>query len=140
MTRLVAHTLTLGLLLVGPANAQEPPAPETAGKAAARAEARTSLTSLRVQITIARYDGERKVSSLPVAFTVNAGEIARTTLRMGIELPIKVAVAPDKDGKPGSASVQYRNVGTNIDCRAGAVGPDGRYPVEVRAEQSSVPG
>ena len=138
MTRTVA-ALVLCLLPVPPLTAQEAPPAEGATPKAPRAETfartRPPLVPLRVLITIARFEGEKKASNLPFTLLVNAGQGGRTSLRMGIEVPVRVGPSPDKEGKGNSYN--YRNVGTNIDCHADSL-DDGRFNLEIRAEQSSV--
>jgi hypothetical protein len=137
MTRTVA-ALVLCLLPVAPLAAQEAPPAEGSTPKTPRTEptgARRALIPLRVLVTIARYEGEKKVSSLPFTLLVNAGQGPRTSLRMGIEVPVRVGASIDKDGK--GASYSYRNVGTSIDCHADAL-DDGRFNLDIRAEQSSV--
>jgi hypothetical protein len=105
------------LLLATPATAQQkqdsPPGPK-------------KLTPLEVQIVFTKYQGAKKLSSLPYTLTVNAGDNRVTRLRLGIEIPVK--------GAEGKA--QYRNVGTNIDCSAEAM--EDRFKVNLNLEQSSV--
>jgi hypothetical protein len=140
MTRTVAALVSLCLLPALRLAAQEtPPAEAAPAKATPPAEAprirRDRLVPLRVQITIARFVGEKKASNLPFTLLVNAGQPGKTSLRMGIEVPVRVGPFPDKDGK--GTSYNYRNVGTNIDCHADAL-DDARFNLDIRAEQSSV--
>ena len=65
--------------------AQEIPAP-VAKPASAPSQAR-GQTGLRVQILLARYQGEKKISSLPYMLGVVSNG-AKTSLRMGTQLPI----------------------------------------------------
>jgi hypothetical protein len=139
MTRTVA-ALVLCLLAVLPLAAQEPPPaeappPRNPSRVDTPARLRMPLVPLRVLITIARFEGEKKVSSLPFTLVVNAGQPGKTSLRMGIEVPVRVGT--DKDGKGSAFSYNYRNVGTNIDCRADVL-EDGRFNLDIDAEQSSV--
>jgi hypothetical protein len=138
-------TLTLCLLPALPLAAQDaptPPAEAPAAKATRAPDAprsrRDRFVPLRVQISIARLDGEKKISNLPFTLLVNAGEGGsggKASLRMGIETPVRIGGGTDKDGKGGS--YQYKNVGTNIDLRAEAL-DDGRFNLDVRVEQSSL--
>jgi hypothetical protein len=95
------------------------------------AETRRGITPLKVQIVFSKYLGEKKVASLPYTLTCN-DDRQPVQLRMGIEVP--VLVTPPKEGPP---SFNYKNVGTNIDCRAGMTG-DGRFRLEMSVEQSSI--
>jgi hypothetical protein len=94
-------------------------------------EPRRGVTPLKVQIVFSKYQGEKKVASLPYTLTCNSDRNP-AMLRMGIEVPVPVAFA-----KEGAPSFQYKNVGTNIDCRAGAI-EDGRFRLELSIEQSSL--
>jgi hypothetical protein len=111
------------LPLVPPAHAQEK---------ADTAEKRRAITPLKVQVVFSKYQGEKKVASLPYTLTCNADDKNPAMLRMGIEVPVSVF-----QPKEGGTSFQYKNVGTAIDCRANTV-DDGRFRLEVNVEQSSI--
>jgi hypothetical protein len=139
-------------VLGGRALAQETPAPEPAKPEVRKPDTKADRTTprpehavgatLRVQLVISRYQGERKTGSLPYTFTVAAGgEWVR--MRMGIETPVPVTSTrastkgPAGEGSPPpTMGFEYRNVGTNIDCRAVEVG-DGRYSLGMRVQNSS---
>jgi hypothetical protein len=117
------------MMAVLPAVALAQQKPETAGDDAARGPSGHS-TPLKVQVVVTKLQGDRKVGSLPYSFTCNS-EGPPTRLRMGIEVPIATKTSEH------TASFQYRNVGTNIDCRARSVG-QGRFHLELTVEQSSI--
>jgi hypothetical protein len=123
----VAATL---LAVPGRARAQEAPKPDAA-KAESAAERRGPTANLRLQLVITRFQGEKKVASLPYAFVVTAGG-EWTKMRMGVDTPIPMSVLPDAKTPP---SFQYKNVGTKIDCRASARGEG--YQVFLGVENSS---
>ncbi len=127
MTKMGVWAVLLCLLPALPVAAQETPPP------------RPSPVPLRVQIAIARFEGEKKVANLPFTLMVNAGDGGFTSLRMGVEMPIPVTTFTSTPGSavPPATSFQYRNVGINIDCRADDF-KDGRYRIEANVEQSSV--
>jgi len=108
-------------------------------------EARAAaVTPLEVAVVIARYQGEKKLSSLPYTLSVNAGVNRQPTrLRMGGAVPMPTMTPPTTpDGKPlpGGAAVmpiQYVDVGTNIDSNARPL-PDGRFEVYISIEDKSV--
>ena len=108
------------------------------------------LTPLKVQIVISRFQGDKKVSNLPYMIAVNAndgtidpmgqyiphGGPAR--LRMGAEVPVmNISFPKDLPGARPTGPVQYRHVGTNIDCTAHSTG-DGRFRLTISIEDSSV--
>jgi hypothetical protein len=119
-----------------------PPAPEAPARSQSTPDVRDSSralapTPLRVQVVFSKYQGETKVASLPYTLTCNTGERQAAVLRMGIEVPVPVARLKDKEGTP-TTSFEYKNVGTNIDCRAGMASPDGRFRLDLTVEQSSI--
>jgi hypothetical protein len=124
--------------LAKPAEPAQPEAPPEPAAATRRAP-RPAPVPLKVQVTISRSEGDKKTLSLPYTLLVNAPERdwgERTSLRMGIDVPIRTgAMGPDKDGKP-APSYQYRNIGTRIDCRASRF--EDRYQLETTVEQSSL--
>src|SRR5260370_39447089 len=79
-------------------------------------------TPVKVQIVFTEYDGDKKVSSMPYAFTVitdeRVGGNYSTRLRTGIRVPIET------DGKDQKTT--YMDIGTNIDCGIKSE-DDGRY-------------
>ena len=108
--------------------------------AAPAKEAKAPVVPLKVQVVISRYQGEKKISSMPYALTLNAGN--RSTLRMGTQVPVMmVSPAPAQvvDGKtiPQLGPIQYKDVGTNIDCSSTAL-DDGRFLLSITVDDSSV--
>jgi hypothetical protein len=93
------------------------------------------LTPLTLQVVISRFQGEKKVSNLPYAIAVIANG-GRASLRMGAQVPMQTTT-PGPDGKPVVTSLNYRDVGTAIDC--GVISLDGgRYSIQLTVEDSSV--
>ena len=106
----------------------------------ATASAAKPIVPLSVQIVIARYQGDKKIASLPYTLAVNSGDGEFARLRMGAEVPVQTFSGPPEiDGKPTpfTGPVQYRKVGTNIDCMATVLG-DGRFRLQISIEESSI--
>ena len=120
--------------------AQETPKPDAA-MAPERATPRPKKmpVMLRVQITIARYQAERKLASVPYTLLLTTDD-RKVRLRMGVEVPITVtSITKSDDAKSGAVtSFQYRNVGTNIDCWAEDRSGDGLFQVGLSVENSSI--
>lgn len=120
-------------LMTVPAWGQEPAeAPKTLKVPGPPEAPRRNFVALRVQLVLSKYQGEKKISSLPYQFIVNSEDPRGALIRMGIEVPVMVA---------GGASTTYnwRNVGTSIDCSATSdreVG--GRFKLQFSVEQSSL--
>ena len=90
--------------------------------------------SLKVSLVFARYQGDKKISSVPHVLWVTANQ-NRTSLRMGTQIPVPTTVF-SKEGER-SQSYTYKDVGTNIDC--GATTPsDGLFRLVLTVEDSSV--
>ena len=119
----IARCCTVALLLavvVVPAAAQEPavalPAPtQTRPNAAAPPN-----LPLQVQIVIARYLNDKRVSSLPFSLSMSSVPGSKANVRMGGNVPVPTTVfTPQGDAKTGPlTSYNFQNVGTNIDVSA----------------------
>lgn len=114
--------------------------PEEKASAPPAANTPKDITPLRVQVVLAEYEGEKKISSLPYTLLVNAeagsrGQVAR--LRMGLRVPIASGSAPGPGGTPINTQFQYQDVGTNLDCWASKE-QDGRFNLHLSVERSSV--
>lgn len=95
------------------------------------AQAEKTITPLRVQVTFTEFDGDKKISSLPYTFLVNADERGeRAALRMGLKVPIEAS------SSTGVKQIQYQDVGTNLDGRAEKT-EDGRFRLMLSVEKSS---
>ena len=89
------------------------------------------VTTIRLQVVLSRYEGERKTSSLPYTMTVNAGDIEnRVRLRMGVALPVTGVSS-------SGPTVTMTDIGTNMDCTATPI-DDGRFRVTLAVNHSSV--
>lgn len=155
-----AAVLAVGLVTALGWAQESPNPPEAAKPEAPKAEAdaqkverRTSQdlrcipgAALRVQLVITRLQSEKKLASLPYTFLVSARPsstcpVSRVRMRMGVDTPVPVVTFDESDPKkPKSTSVQYKNVGTNIDCMAEDLG-DGRFKLFLSVENlSTLPG
>ncbi len=122
MRRLVI-LLVVGILLASAGRAQEKP------KAPAESK---PVTPLKVQVVFTEFEGEKKISSLPYIFFVNAEDRPSrhgVSLRMGLRVPM---VTGGKD-----SNLQYMDIGTDIDCSAQAL-DDGRFRLALTVRRSSV--
>ena len=103
------------------ASAQDKPAPEPAPGTQSPA-AKPSRTPLKVTVVLTRYQGEKRISSMPYVLGVLAssrmfGPPQKTTLRMGSKVPV-AQQAVGGDAKGPFTTYNYTDVGTNIDCAA----------------------
>ena len=150
----LVFVIVFALAFGSPGRTQEPSAAPPAKTASSvQPEQPRALTPLKLQIVIARYQGEKKISSLPYTLSVNANDGRMVNgqwvpygmnLRMGAKVPVPV-VAPPGDRKQAEGPTSYaaafgynyQDVGTNIDCSVTTI-DGGRFRVELRIEDSSV--
>jgi len=153
----VAAVLALGFV-TAPGRAQDNPNPPQAATPegrqaeadAQKIERRTpqdircaDSAALRVQLVITRLQGDKKQASLPYTFLLSARPSStcpmnRVQMRMGVDTPVPVVTFDAAEpNKPKSTSVQYKTVGTNIDCFADDLG-DGRFKLFLNVENSSM--
>jgi hypothetical protein len=99
-------------------------------------------TALKVTVVLSRYQGEKRVSSMPYVMGVTAGATApgpKTTLRMGTDVPVVTTVFSGDGKSTPQSSYTYRNVGTNIDCTAwGDETTAGLFQVSLTITDSSI--
>jgi hypothetical protein len=143
---------SLGLVVVATtgvrAQQQQPPQPPqpvnpiTQGAAAAR-EARdrdlAAIVPLKVRLIVSKYQGDKKMSSLPYELTIRSDNIP-SNIRMVTQVPVPAFGSPkpqtDTANKP-IGPFNYRDVGTKIDCMAMRL-DNGRFVVNVTIEDSAV--
>lgn len=133
MKHAISAIVISGLMLAAaPARAQE------------RADTKQSAARqvpLRVQLVVSRYQGEKKVSSLPYTLSVVANDNDKTSMRMGVDVPIPNTVfSPAVQGEKTTApmtSYNYRSIGTNIDCSARTI-EEGVYKLNLAVQDSSI--
>jgi len=105
--------------------------------------AASAPVTLKIQLVLARYQGEKKISSLPYTLNLVPDErnrnMGRANVRLGTQVPITTMsrAAGGDNNAPLIPTVNYRDVGTNIDCFVYVL-DDGRYKVDLTIEDSSV--
>ena len=119
-----AAGIALIAALMAPLAAQEPvtlPLPPQASQPPGGRKTPAPVP-LKVTVVLSRFQGDKRVSSMPYILGVMAsgwGQGPKTTLRMGVEVPVAVTAFAGGDGKNTPvSSYSYRSVGTNIDCGA----------------------
>jgi hypothetical protein len=113
------------------AGAQEKPA-----AAAPASQTSESIFPLKLQVLLTEYDGTKKIVSLPYTMSLTATAEGKPPgslmqVRDGVRVPVLTG------SKTGENSMQYIDVGTNIDARA-AHAEGALYNMEFRIERSSL--
>jgi hypothetical protein len=143
----VAVLFTFALAFGTSVRAQDKPA-------AAAPPAAKMPTPVKIQVVISRYQGEKKISSVPYTLSITDGGspgdkvvtgptfVGRANLRMGTKVPVAMMSPPSVDGKPMkdipvTSPIQYQDVGTNIDCNVWTIDRD-RFRLEITVDDSSV--
>ena len=125
---MLSKTLTLGVALVLAASAT--------GWAQEKAAPENTLVPVKLQLVLSRYQGEKKIASMPYTLWVTAAAAGVSPadrprpeqLRMGVNLPVRSTRV--EEGKPPVTTWDYRNFGTQIDVSARAL-EGGRFRVEL---------
>ena len=95
-----------------------------------KTDTKREYTTLRLQVVIAEYDGEKKISNLPYTLLVTTGDTHERGLRASIRMGLRVPIATS------STQFQYQDVGTNLDGSASKT-EDGRFNLHLGVERSS---
>ncbi len=142
MTRMIRLLIVGALILAadGGISAQENQ-PASANQSGAR-QARPAKVQAKLTLVFSRFQGEKKLSSVPYVVPFTANDIP-TSIRMGTRIPIVSTVF--SVGAPGAGSAatipqssyNYQNVGTEIDCNATTM-EDGTFLVNLTVTDSSV--
>jgi hypothetical protein len=104
---------------------------EKSAEAGKTPEIQKAVTPLRVQVVFNEYDGDKKISSLPYTLLLNAEDRYRTSMRMGLRVPIETS------SNTGVKQIQYQDVGTNLDGTAQKADAD-KFILNLQVEKSSV--
>jgi hypothetical protein len=127
--------MSCALMCAVPSAAQQPAQPASQAKPSPEAAPSTKAAGipLRVQVVISRYEGERKVSSMPYALAVNGSTFMNrspASLNMTAQVPVPSI---------GPAPPTYHEIGTKISCYATTTDDD-RIQVSVTISDTSVYG
>jgi hypothetical protein len=130
VTRLLSAIVIATAVLCSGAAAQEK-------EAAAKPPATDAYAAvpLRAQVVIARYDGEKRISSLPYTLSFNGTRGNNAQVRMGAEVPISTSIGAVK----APTSINYQHVGTQIDANINPSN-DGRYIIRLAISEKSIYG
>jgi type II secretory pathway component GspD/PulD (secretin) len=128
----LAALIAVALTVPGRAQEQKP--------AAASQPSASATHTLKIQLVLSRYQADKKISSLPYTLTAQTSERgpSRANMRLGTQVPITTMSKQSNEANaPLVPTVQYRDVGTSIDCLVTAV-DDVRFRLDLTVEDSSV--
>lgn len=115
-------------------------------------KASNQVVPLEVDVVVTRSQGDKKISAQPYTLNVNATSASSgiavnaspmTVVKIGRQVPLPNFAPPTgPDGKPigvmtGGGPIVFKEVGTQIDCRAKAT-PDGRFEIQLGVQDTSV--
>jgi len=135
--------MTLAFLIAGvvvPVAAQDPPAPVPAPVQNRPNAATAPEQPLQVQIVIARYLNDKRVSSLPFSLSMSTARGSRANVRMGgnVAVPTTMFTPQGDASKPAPlTSYNFQSVGTNIDV-ATVEGAAGRIGLNVTISETTL--
>jgi hypothetical protein len=120
------------------AKAQDPetqkPAPTQKPAAAAPSNPTRVHIPLRLQFVISKYQGEKKISSLPYSISLNANG-PNVNLRMGARVPYATSRVTDGKATP---TYSYEQVGVSIDSGAQSEMDGTQFRVDITVNDSSI--
>jgi hypothetical protein len=138
VTRLTILAMALVLLFAAGAAPQNAPQP---GIIPPKSASDGTNVPLRIQVVIARYRGEKRISSLPYTLFTQIQNRDRSVaqLRMGADIPVSTMPPRPTEGtaEPPGPRISYDRVGTEIDCVA-RPSLDGRYVVALTISDRTV--
>jgi hypothetical protein len=105
--------------------AQSQQTPATSSQTPPKVE--KQVIPLKVQVTLSRYDGEKKISSLPFTLWVDANDGSVTSLNLASSVPVT-----DTAG-----NIQGRNLGTQMTCSATSL-DESRFKLSITISDSSL--
>jgi hypothetical protein len=130
LSRCILSCTAFLMFLPWAVRAQEKPAAETQSS-----HALEPGIPIKLQVLLTEYDGTKKITSMPYTMSFTTAPESKsggsTQVRDGVRVPILTG------SKTGESSMQYIDVGTNIDARAAHIASE-LYSVELRIERSSL--
>ena len=140
MTKQLVAVAACVVFSAGSAIAQEVPAalPQPAARPV---QQRATIVPLDVQVVIGKYQGDKRISSVPYLLAVNANS-TQAQLNIGSEVAVPVAAfgpaGTDDKGKPTAMrSYNYRHVGTSISASAQSIDAD-RFELDLSIDETGV--
>ena len=117
------------------ARAQEPaPPPKPDASKAAASLAKGGVIPLRLEVTVSRFQGSKKIGGLPYSLSVSVnGPPVR--FRIGAQVPYATTQVSDNVKTP---SYNYRDVGIGIDVLGTMMVEPGLYKMDVHVDDSSL--
>jgi len=112
LTVLVLMTLTGGLALA------QAPAPA----------AQAPSTSIKLQVVLSKYEGDKKLSSLPYTLVLVPGRSG--SIRTGAEVPVPTTSITASADKPATTAYTLQQIGTQIDATVNTTS-DGKYNLKL---------
>jgi len=97
-------------------------------------------TTLKLTVVISRFNGDKKVSSLPFVLMVIPGADRDHSgdsmiLQMGSDVPLYPSTTV-QEGKPTVSSWTYRSIGTSINASSRGINDAGQYSVNLMVTDS----
>jgi hypothetical protein len=131
--RIALFSLLVALGAAGVGRAQVPTSPSSVVPVSVPASASSTEPArpqipLKIQVTLVRYQGEKKVSSIPFTLSVTANDGQMTVFNNGQRVPVS-------EGPNGPLT--YQNVGTSINASAAQV-EGGRFRLTLTVTDSSI--
>jgi hypothetical protein len=131
--RPLSCALVVAALAVPTARAQQVPTPVADTSATQKPQA----VLLKVDVILTRSQSGKVIGSIPYALLITSGSGTPTSLRVGVDVPTGGQHTVESNGTT-TRTPEYKNIGTSIDCIPRGFPVDGRYPIHLSIQDTSV--
>jgi hypothetical protein len=98
------------------------------GQAPGTTATQAPTTSVKLQVVVSKYDGDKKLSSLPYTLILVPGRSG--SIRSGSEVPVPTTSLQGTPDKPATTSYTLQQIGTQIDATVNTTS-DGKYNLKL---------
>ena len=121
-------------VLLGSQILAQTPAATAKPESAKPAAPANDLTPVRLLVTVSRYQGDKKISSLPYSLSVSIGG-PRVTFNIGAQVPYATTQVTENVKTP---TYSYRSVGVGIIVSGQTEVEPGQYRMDVHVDDSTL--
>lgn len=96
-----------------------------------------NVVALQVQVVVARYQGEKRLSAMPYTLSMNSSPGSKANMRMNGEVPVPTQAFSSGASPAPQVPFSYRSLGTSIDLTAVASTP-GKFGLSITVSEASL--
>lgn len=92
-------------------------------------------TTIKLQVVLSRYEGDKKLNSFPYTLSLVPGK--RGSIRAGAEVPVPTFTAGTSGDKPAASPYTMQQVGSQVDATVTPT-PDGKFRLNLSVTDRSI--